>query len=388
MKSPLDALSFRQSLLELLEADPPHEERLLAEFERRRVKGYPLYSSILYILTHLNFSEAEAQRQWRRILAHREVLRTRLGRDPGLRVALLDYFQNVNRELRNPKVIEISIYERTERSAVTDGLTGLFNHGYFLQALRHEILRAKRHELRTSLVLLDLDDFKQVNDTRGHVEGDRVLMRTAAIVKESLREIDLAARYGGEEFALILPETSRTGAYIVAERVRRGIERRFRRARGLAPVTISGGVATYPEDAATPADLIVRTDEALYLSKAAGKNRVTLVGSERRRVRRLPSSQAVTLGAGGRRALAHAENVSEGGLLLSLKEPVPVGSGVSLVIRKAGASPVGLRGEVVRVDPVAGRQAPVWRVGVRFLGQAGERPAELVLRRTRAQARA
>ena len=132
-------------------------------------------------------------------------MREALGRDPGLRVAILDYFVNVSRELRNPKIIEISMYERTERSAVSDGLTGLYNHAYLLQALRQEVLRSKRHGLKAALLLLDLDDFKRVNDERGHVEGDRVLMKAAAIVRDSVREIDVAARYGGEEFAVLLP---------------------------------------------------------------------------------------------------------------------------------------------------------------------------------------
>jgi diguanylate cyclase (GGDEF)-like protein len=359
-------VTFRQSLLQLLEADPPHEEELLAEFESHRHEGYPLYSSILYILTHLNFPEPEAQRHWRRILAHRDRLRARLGRDSGLRVAILDYFVNVSRDLKNPMVIEISIYERTERSAITDGLTGLYNHTYFLQILRQEVLRCKRHGLKVSLALFDLDDFKKLNDHRGHVEGDRILMKTAALIKDSLREIDVAARYGGEEFAVILPETSGPGAYVVAERVRAHVEQHFRRRKTASEVTLSGGIATYPEDAANPEDLVGRADEGLYRSKAAGKNRITLVRGDRRRHVRVAASHAVTLGARGRKSTARSKNVSDGGLLVSLKEPVAVGSAVSVVIRARAASPVGLRGEVVRVQRVAGRAA-TWDVGVRLL---------------------
>ena len=303
-------------------------------------------------------------------MVHREALRTELGRDPGLRVAILDYFLNVSRELKSPKVIEMAVYERTERSAITDGLTGLFNHSYFLQCLRQEILRSKRHEIRTALLLLDLDDFKQLNDSHGHVEGDRVLNRTAALVRETVREIDLAARYGGEEFAVILPDTSGTGAYVVAERVRERIEERFRRGRPIPRVTVSGGIAVFPDDAGTPADLIVRADEALYRAKAAGKNRITLVHGERRRHLRVPASHPVTVGASGRRAAARAKNLSDGGLLVSLRDPVPVGSAVSLLIRKPEAPAVGMRGEVVRVERAAGAQGPHYDVGVRFLDAA------------------
>jgi len=365
VKTPAESLSFRQSLLELLEAGPDHEEALLQEFERKRGPGDPLYSSLLYLLTHLNFTERQAARHWKRIGAHRERMRAALGRDPGLRVAVLDYLVNVSRELRNPKIIEIALYERTERSAVSDGLTGLFNHAYFLQALRQEVLRSKRHGLRTALLLFDLDDFKRVNDEQGHVEGDRVLMKAAAILRDSVREIDVAARYGGEEFAVLLPDTSRLGAFVVGERIRRRIEERFARAR--TTVTVSGGLAIFPEDASTPADLIVQADAGLYGAKAAGKNRLLLPQGERRRFRRHPTPQPVTLATAASRAAVRAKNLSEGGLLVSLREAVPVGSAVSLTIERREAAPVDLRGEVVRVERVPGENEPAFDVGVRFV---------------------
>jgi diguanylate cyclase (GGDEF)-like protein len=365
VKSPAESLNYRQSLLEFLEAGPGREDALLEEFERTRDEGDPLYSSLFYLLTHLDFTERQAARHWKRVAAHREAMRRAMGRDPGLRVAMLDYFVNVSRELRNPKIIEISIFERTERSAVSDGLTGLYNHAYFLQALRQEVLRSKRHGLKAALMLLDLDDFKRVNDERGHVEGDRVLMKAAAIVRDSVREIDVAARYGGEEFAVLLPDTSRLGAFVVAERIRRRIEERFARSR--APVTLSGGIAVFPDDAAAPADLIVAADAGLYGAKAAGKNRILLPQGERRRFRRLPAPQRVTLATEAARTPVSVKNLSEGGLLVSLREAVAVGSAVSLTIERSDANPVGLRGEVVRVERVPGEAEPAFDVGVRFL---------------------
>jgi diguanylate cyclase (GGDEF)-like protein len=366
VKSPAESLNFRQSLLEFLEAGPGHEETLLEEFERKKGHGDPLYSSLLYLLTHLNFTERQAARHWKKVISHRDALRVSMKRDPGLRVAILDYFVNVSHELKNPKVIELAIYERTERSAVTDGLTGLYNHVFFLQALRQEVLRSKRHGLRAALLLLDLDNFKQVNDERGHVEGDRVLMKAAAVVRDAVREIDVAARYGGEEFAVLLPDTSRLGAFVVAERIRRRIEERF--SRGRTVVTISGGISVFPDDAGTPADLIVQADAGLYGAKAAGKNRILLPQGERRRFRRQVPPGSVTIGTRAGRAPARVKNVSEGGLLVSLREAVPLGSAVSLTIERAGGgTAVGLRGEVVRVERVPGEVEPAFDVGVRFL---------------------
>jgi len=365
LKSPAEALAFRHSLLDLLEAGPRREEALLAELERRRDPAQPLYSSLVYLLTHLNFPERTAERHWRRVVAHRERMRGALGRDPGLRVAILDYFANVCGELHNPKVIEIESYERTERSATTDGLTGLFNHAFFLQALRQELLRSRRQGLKAALLLLDLDDFKRVNDQRGHVEGDRALMRATAVLRESVRGIDIAARYGGEEFAVLLPDTSRLGALVVAERIRQRLEERFARSR--PQLTVSGGIAVFPEDASAPADLIVRADAALYAAKAAGKNRILFPPAERRRHgRRLDSGQAL-VSAGGRSRSASVKNVSEGGLLVTLHEPVAVGNSVSVSIERPGSSAFDLRGEVARVDPVGeGGSVPAFDVAVRF----------------------
>jgi diguanylate cyclase (GGDEF)-like protein len=369
VKAPADDVGFRQSLLQLLEAAPAREERLLDDFDRQGRDGQPLYSSVLAILTHLDFSEAQAQRHWRRIRAHRQALRTVLGRDVGLRVAILDYFVNVNHELKNPKVIEISAFERTARSAVTDPLTGLYNRGFFLQALKREVLRARRHDLLLSLVMVDLDDFKRINDTRGHLEGDRVLMKAATLIGESLREIDIAARYGGEEFAIILPETSRTGAAVVADRIRRRTASDFGRRRTAPPVTLSAGVAGYPEDAGTAEELIRRADEALYRAKADGKNRVTLVGRERRRHRRVPIRQPLTVAPAGARARrAVLCNLSEDGLLLNLRQPLPLGSQISLTMRPPGAPTLGLRGEVVRVAPATTSPEGRYDVGVRLVG--------------------
>jgi diguanylate cyclase (GGDEF)-like protein len=383
VKTPGDSVALRQSLLRLLESSPPHEERLLAQFETQSSEGNAVYSALLFILTHLSFSEGEARKHWRRVVAHRDLLRMELGRDPGLRVALLDYFVNVSRELRNPKVIEISIYERTERSAVTDGLTGLYNHAHFLSALKREVQRSRRQGTKLSLAMFDLDDFKRINDTRGHVEGDRVLMKAAALIQESLRDVDIAARYGGEEFAVVLPDTTRTGAFVVAERIRKRIESHFRRRRGSPRVTISGGAASYPDDASDIEELIRRADEGLYRSKAEGKNLITLIKGERRQHHRVPASHRVTLNdTSGPKTKARARNVSEGGFLVNLKEPVPVGTPLNVVIHPEGAAAIALRGEVVRVTKSSDQH---YDVGVRLLSTPSQ--SLLVLRRLETDSR-
>lgn len=369
-----DPAVFRQSLVQLLEAHPPLEDRFETEFEALRAEGHPVYSEVLNILTHLSFSETEARKHWQNVAAQRVQLKNQLGRDVGLRVAILDYFVNLNPALKSPKVIELSIYERTERSAVSDGLTGLYNHIYFMHALRREVQRSRRHSFQVSMVFFDLDNFKRLNDTRGHLEGDRVLIKAAGLVKETLREMDIAARYGGEEFAVILPDTPRTGGFVVAERIRRLVEERFRRSRKTPEVTLSGGVATFPDDADTTEGLIQKADQGLYRSKADGKNRITLASGERRRHTRVPMTHKVTIRGAKRKIAARTKNVSESGLLLSLKKPMPIGSDLQLVVHPEHGESMALRGEVVRVEAADAEQA-FYDVGLRLHGD----PTQMLL---------
>ncbi len=163
------------------------------------------------------------------------------------------------------------------KQAATDGLTGLANHREFQDQLRREMERAQRFALPVALVLLDLDDFKAVNDRYGHLAGDTVLRGVAATLRLLIREIDGAARYGGEEFAIILPGTTAEGAARLAERIRLAIGERPVVADGRnVGVTASFGVAAIPEDGTTQVELIAAADAALYRAKHGGKNRVAV----------------------------------------------------------------------------------------------------------------
>ncbi len=162
--------------------------------------------------------------------------------------------------------------------AMVDGLTGLFVRRYFDARLDEEIERTKRFGTEFSVIMMDIDNFKELNDTHGHPVGDFVLRELAAIIRGQMRGVDTAARYGGEEIAMILPRTEMVAAYNVAERIRRRIEGWTPEAEGKQlAVTASFGIAAYPEsEAEGPEDLVRRADRALYRAKKTGKNRVEL----------------------------------------------------------------------------------------------------------------
>ncbi|MBI3353473.1 MAG: diguanylate cyclase [Nitrospirae bacterium] len=170
------------------------------------------------------------------------------------------------------------LYANTVKLATTDSLTGLTNRRVFMEELTKEAARSSRYHRSFSLLMIDIDHFKWVNDTHGHQSGDAVLRSMGGILKDQLRVVDLVARYGGEEFAILLPETDASGVKLVGDRLRRAIAQTI----FLLPdgkeigLTVSIGIASFPLCARIPSELIKGADQALYVSKEAGRNQVHL----------------------------------------------------------------------------------------------------------------
>jgi diguanylate cyclase (GGDEF)-like protein len=185
-------------------------------------------------------------------------------------IALIELFG----QLIGASIGNIKLFEKMQRQATTDGLTGLVNHKTFYETLEKEMWRSRRYGGKVSLIMVDIDNLKKINDTYGHRAGDKVVIEISKRIKQCVRQIDTAARYGGDEFAVILPNTPLDDAIIVSERMVNVVARS-----GIAwqkaqiPLSVSVGVGQYDADT-NPEDITSRSDQALYDAKQAGKNTV------------------------------------------------------------------------------------------------------------------
>jgi diguanylate cyclase (GGDEF) domain len=172
-------------------------------------------------------------------------------------------------------------YDGIRREVVTDPLTNLYNRRFFEKRAEEEVARSLRHQAPLTLLMVDVDHFKHVNDTYGHPTGDKVLQSVAKFLHDSVRQTDICGRYGGEEFILLLPNTPGRNAVFLADRLRAGVADIMYSGLGIPgdkAITISGGVATCPRDATNLDDLVRRADEALYEAKRAGRNCIVQAG--------------------------------------------------------------------------------------------------------------
>ena len=192
--------------------------------------------------------------------------------------AINDYERNAlatTARMAATSIANANLHRRVAQLATTDGLTGLFNHRYFQDRLDEKMEEARRHPTRHTLIIADIDHFKKVNDTYGHPVGDVVLREIARLLKDSVRNVDIAARYGGEEFALLLVHTPHDGALKLAERIRKQASKLTFKAEGDSfKITVSMGIATFPDHARSKQAFIERADQALYHAKETGRNRV------------------------------------------------------------------------------------------------------------------
>ena len=190
-------------------------------------------------------------------------------------VALIELFS----QLVGASIGNIKLFEKIQRQATMDGLTGLVNHKTFYEILEKELWRSRRYGGRISLIMVDIDNLKSINDAYGHRAGDKAIRKISKIIKECIRQIDTAARYGGDEFAVILLNTSLDDAIIVARRMVEAVaSSQATWQKEQIPLSISVGLGQYDAET-TPEDITSRSDQALYMAKQAGKNTVRIFES-------------------------------------------------------------------------------------------------------------
>jgi diguanylate cyclase (GGDEF)-like protein len=256
-------------------------DRTLTEAEKNRLgdlkksRGLRFFSDLLYSITHQYFPPEVAENLWTEVLRHKNGLSKALGRNVKIVVAALDYLSNITADMSSATLVGEAHIEEIVALSLRDGLTGLLNHTYFYQQIDFEVRRYVRYGALVSLVLIDIDDFKDVNDTYGHREGDRILAAMGRTLMRVTRDLDICCRYGGEEFAVILPLTNVHEAGVFANRLKTELVER--RPGGGRTVTVSIGVTSCGKKTGTHRDLVEKADVALYQAKRSGKDRVVVV---------------------------------------------------------------------------------------------------------------
>ncbi|HUI93476.1 MAG TPA: GGDEF domain-containing protein [Chitinivibrionales bacterium] len=254
------------------------EKAVVEEMRKKREEKF--FSDLLYAVTHRFFSPSVAEDLWNKILRHKYEMSSIMKRNIRIAVASLDYLSNLTTELPSPTVSDEGYISNLVYLSVHDGLTGLFNHSSCFQKMDAELKRFTRYHTPASLLMIDIDNFKEINDRLGHQAGDNVLVSLGKIIREEVREPDICCRYGGDEFSVVMPLTNSDEAGILAERLR---ERIAHSQFDGSSLTVSIGVASYGDDTRTSQKLLQKADTALYEAKRGGKNRVVVSAQEQQK---------------------------------------------------------------------------------------------------------
>ncbi len=226
----------------------------------------PFLSAFLQRIAGIDVSEADSLTHWQHITERWQDMQRQLGRPVSLRTAAMDYL-STSPLLKNPVLVEYADLKLLRHNAATDPLTGLYNRRYFDEVLGRELSRCRRYGSGLTLVLLDLRNFKLVNDTYGHVVGDEVLVKVGRVCTETARGSDYVFRVGGDELAVLLPQADRASALAFCTRVEEEFERTVPAIVPDVPLGLNWGIACYPDDAETPTALFETADRSLYAGK-------------------------------------------------------------------------------------------------------------------------
>ena len=320
--------------------------------------GNAVCQAVFEIFVDVEFSLSRSKYYWERLLTHRSQMILALGRPINLVAVMCDYFAIENEIIFDPKLVEIAAYENIILQSTHDNLTGLYNRQYFTNALTQQIALAKRNQNDLSILFIDVDDFKEVNDLYGHEVGDQALRQISKVISEAVRKSDVAARYGGEEFIVLLPYANSFEALILAERMRANVEKcQLEIGDEVISITVSGGIASYPVNAQNAEALISSADSALYRAKGAGKNNISLFKEDNRRFVRIDLQKTVQVKELGFSQLdafqAKGKDICVGGILFENSGSLAIGTKIQISVPIGDEGPVLLIGTVVRVEMLA-----------------------------------
>jgi diguanylate cyclase (GGDEF)-like protein len=222
-------------------------------------------------IAQIDLSETQSNEYWQRILTRRRELTESLGRPVSLKTAMVDVLATTN-FFRVPILMEYEEFKKLQVNAATDALTGLYNRRLFDEYSEKELNRAKRYNQQLAFVILDVHKLKEVNDRRGHLQGDQILQLAATMLRKTMRASDFAFRIGGDEFALLLPETDPEQANTLCRRIRAQFENDIREMNLDIGVTLDFGIAVHPQDGDSKRTLLGLADKRLYELKNIGRD--------------------------------------------------------------------------------------------------------------------
>lgn len=362
---PTNGRRIEDTIMDLLEEDPNNEELLISKLETsnsfNRDKSQ-IYSSILKVLTSLDFKESEAKEIWDSVLENQNKLSSCLKRPVGFRVALLDYLIYHNQKIKNPKIIELQLFSETEKLILVDELTRLYNRRHFDTALVREFKQSTRYNLNLSLLVIDIDDFKKINDTYGHLMGDEILKQVANKISTSLRMEDTACRIGGEEFAIIFPQSNESQAFKAAEKLLEAC--RSIQISG-KPVTISGGLVSYPEKVKRCEDMYDLADRALYAAKDSGKNQIVIYSNEKRSSLRFETNLELFCVLPNKTIRSISKNISITGIAFETEDDLALNDSIPVLLRESDSNhEINAKIKVVRKEKIGEK---IYSVGAEFV---------------------
>ncbi|MCW7487590.1 diguanylate cyclase [Leptospira meyeri] len=326
---------IEDTIMAILEENPNHEEFLfqkIKDLPAYHLEDSQIYSAILKVLTSLEIPENESESIWSEIIQNQTKLNQCMGRQVGFRVALFDYFTNINPKIKNPKTIEMKLFADTEKLILVDELTRLYNRRHFETALIREFKQSTRYNQNLTLLIIDIDDFKKINDTYGHTTGDEILAKVAKQITSCLRMEDTACRIGGEEFAVIFPQTNEEQALIASEKLLEAC--RTIQLSGKS-VTLSGGIVSYPEKVKTCEEMYDLADRALYTAKYSGKNQIVAYSNEKRSSLRFDANLELLFILPDKTLKTISKNISVTGIAFDTEDDIMLNESFDVKLRES-----------------------------------------------------